>query len=166
MKNLLTAALLFILLSGSAQAQVRKCTGPDGRVTYSDFICTGSTVKETSVNTNANHIDYSAARQDVEQRKAASDLENPRQSPPPECTFKAFKNNDEKGQVLADKAQLECLRNIEAKKRGQPISKEDYQAWLDHHSLESGKRQALLGRLNSARPTTCTPNGMGALNCR
>lgn len=54
MKTIIIAALL--LAAVSAQAQVRKCTGPDGKVTYSDFICGKDTANETGVRTDANTI--------------------------------------------------------------------------------------------------------------
>ena len=155
----------FLVLT-NAQGQVRKCIGPDGKVTYSDFVCDARTANETSVRTNVNNIDRSAERQEIQQRKTATELENLLQTLPTVCKFKAFINNDEKGQVLANKAQLECIKNIQAKKQGQPISQDDYQAWKDHHSMESDKRQKTLSRLSSASPKTCTPNGLGGMVCR
>lgn len=68
MKNELLAAVLLAALIGPAQAQVRKCTGPDGKVTYSDFVCAGNTASESRVKENANVIDHSGMREQAEQR--------------------------------------------------------------------------------------------------
>ena len=53
MKKFLSVTLLFVALIGSAQAQVRKCTGPDGKVTYSDMGC--------SANSNRSAVNISGA---------------------------------------------------------------------------------------------------------
>lgn len=39
MKNRFLATLVLALAAGSSQAQLRKCTAPDGKVTYSDVLC-------------------------------------------------------------------------------------------------------------------------------
>lgn len=39
MKKSIASMLLLLALIGTAQAQLRKCTGPDGRITYSDVLC-------------------------------------------------------------------------------------------------------------------------------
>lgn len=38
-----TMLIAALLLSTTANAQVRKCTGPDGKITYSDFLCGDAT---------------------------------------------------------------------------------------------------------------------------
>lgn len=63
---LLTLALV---VCASASAQVRKCE-KDGKVVYSDVVCTDTTARESRVNTNANSIDHSGLRQQAANDKA------------------------------------------------------------------------------------------------
>ncbi len=61
---------LVLLVPLVASAQVRKCTQPDGKVVYSDSLCT-SQAKETAVDTSANSIDHSGLRQQAKKAQAA-----------------------------------------------------------------------------------------------
>lgn len=60
MQKLIVSALL-LALAGGAQA-AHKCTGPDGKVTYTDALCDKDTAKEATVQTGANTIDSSGYR--------------------------------------------------------------------------------------------------------
>jgi hypothetical protein len=161
---LLMAGLLVAVCSS---AQVRKCTGADGKVTYSDFVCGGTTSRESLVRTDVNNIDHSSSRQEVQQARATAELENLLQSPPSECKFKSYKNGDARGKVLADKAELECVRNIGAKKQGLPTATDDYEMWRGHHTLEASKRISRAPAPSApATPISCMPNGFGGLRCQ
>lgn len=149
--NFLTLVLTALLFLAPAHGQVRKCTMPDGKVTYSDVLCSNSTVREAAVNTKENSLDTSAIRQHSAKIKAEGEIADGMQNAPIECKFKSFNNNDDKGKVLADKAQLECVKNIQAKKSGQPTSTDDYAMWKDHFEQESQKRQAMLQRLTGGQ---------------
>ena len=65
MKKFFTVTLLFVALIGSAQGQVRKCTGPDGKVTYSDMGC--------SANSNKSAINLSGANITEEQARSSQE---------------------------------------------------------------------------------------------
>lgn len=69
---LIAASLLPLLLCAAAQAQPRKCTGPDGKVTYSDVACPDRTVAERSVETSGNTLDGSGLREQAQKDKAAA----------------------------------------------------------------------------------------------
>jgi hypothetical protein len=138
------------VLCFSAHAQVRKCTGPDGKVTYSDFVCGANTAKETSVKTNANTVDASGYRQDAQRSKTAHAVDEAVQRDASKCKFSSFKNGDSKGQELAAAAKQECLDNIVAKVSGQPTSLDAYNFWKDHSTKTSAERQAALNRISAA----------------
>lgn len=70
--SLLITTSLIALLCAPAQAQPRKCTAPDGKVTYSDVACPDSTRSERSVDTRANVMDSSELREKVQRDKAAA----------------------------------------------------------------------------------------------
>lgn len=160
MKNIILVIVAAFLTYGAVHAQVRKCIGSDGKVTYSDFVCAANTASETSVRTNQNTVDHSAQRKDVRQALDATEAEKILSGPAPvECKFKSFKNGDAKGKVLADKAQFECVRNILNAKQGMPPVKIDYQNWNEHHTLEANKRKSTSTVVN------CMPNGFGGLRC-
>lgn len=80
MKKLLLSpisALIFFALTlpFSASAQVHRCTGPDGKVTYSDSRC-DNTSQGKQVNTTANTFDASGLR-----RQTTEDARQAHQSP-------------------------------------------------------------------------------------
>lgn len=175
----MTAVLILLTLS-SAQAQLRKCTAPDGRVTYSDIVCNSASTTGGIKNADGNTLDASGSRQLVEgarsekQSKAAKDIaSNSLQN----CKFSYHAINDEKGKQLAQSAKEECLRNNEAKLNGGATSLEHYGFWKDHYNQKSNERQALAARLDansravqqnssSRKGFTCRPNMLGdALNC-
>lgn len=45
----ITVTLLLLVLAGASQAQLRKCVSPDGRVTYSDVLCSTSSKSIQSI---------------------------------------------------------------------------------------------------------------------
>ena len=67
----IASALLPLLLSTHAHAQPRKCTAADGKVTYSDVACPGSTASERTVETRGNTLDGSGLREQVQKDKEA-----------------------------------------------------------------------------------------------
>lgn len=180
MKIVLTIAVLVICIA--AQAQMRKCTGADGKITYSDVLCTNASV-ETGVSNRVSNMEMPGLRQGadmIRQDKARASTDQMMANPPMECKFKSFAYNDEKGKLLADKAQLECVKNIQAAKEGRPALRDDYSLWKDHYDQTSSSRQAAANRavssINAAnkpmpvvgisRDITCKPNVLGtALNC-
>lgn len=144
---------------GSLHAQVRKCTGLDGKVTYSDFVCSGNTTKETSVKTDANTIDASGFRQDGQGHKTSEAADQAMRQGAAKCRFSYYAIGDTKGKDLAAAAKQECLSNIEMKASGQPISLEAYNFWKDHHQIKSTQRSANTKSMN------CVPNGFGGMRC-
>lgn len=190
MKKAIFATLLIISITGYAQAQLRKCTGPDGRVTYSDVLCSTNSSSGSIKSPDGNSLDHSGFREQSQKSQTARDamdsgdrMSVARQSTPQECKFSYFSVGDEKGKTLATNAKDECLRNIEAKRAGRAVSLEDYNFWKDHYSQKSANRQAATSRANSdanARETqqaigriedgnrkfTCKPNLLGsAFDC-
>lgn len=87
MKKLLLSpisALIFFALTlpFSASAQVHRCTGPDGKVTYSDSRC-DNTSQGKQVNTTANTFDASGLRRQTTEdaRQANEDVRQAHQNP-------------------------------------------------------------------------------------
>lgn len=64
-------ASLIALLWAPAQAQPRRCTAPDGKVTYSDVACPDRTASERPVETSGNTLDGSALREQAQKDRAA-----------------------------------------------------------------------------------------------
>ena len=160
MKKQLFATLLFVTLISPVQGQVRKCTGLDGKITYSDFACVSSASTETRIKNNVNSIDASGYRHEVQRGKTARAVDEAMQQGASKCEFESYKNGDPKGQELAAAAEQECLNNLAAKVRGQTTSLEAYWFWKDHHQIKSTQRSA--SRVNSMN---CMPNGFGGLRC-
>lgn len=153
MKHLLLAVFVLIFCT-PALAQMKKCTGSDGKITFSDVACKGGSSSETIRYPEGNSLDTSGLRQQAKQL-ADSDLER---SPPVECKFDYFGPGAEKGKVLAANAKQECLRNIQAKKEGRETSLEHYNFWKDHREMSQN-------RLKSRRTMNCMPNGYGGQTC-
>lgn len=177
-------ALIFVACTASVQAQVRKCVGPNGKVTYSDSLCAGGTASETSVRTDANTLDSSGYRQQAEQMRSNAAVDQAMSQEASSCKFEYMALGDSKGKALASAAKQECLANIRAKATGQPISKDAYNTWKDHHTLKSAQRQSAVDRANAndnanatrqaierntatnQRPLTCRSNHLKTeLNC-
>lgn len=151
-----------LLLGSSAQAQVRKCTGPDGKVTYSDFLCGGRTASESSVKTDANTIDSSGLREESQKNKSAQAVEQAIQQGASKCKFSYYAVGDSKGKELAAAAKQECLNNITAKATGQPTSLEAYNFWKDHSTQKSSDRQNAINRASAATNAQATANSTSA----
>ena len=156
-----TTLLLAIGLSGLAHAQVRKCTGPDGKVTYSDFVC-ANTARETSVNTNNNTLDASGMREDAQKMRTADAIATAQQQGAGQCRFSYFQLGDAKGKALAAAATEECLGNLSAKVTGQPISLDAYAMWKDHSSQKSSDRQNVANRASAAANAQAIANSNSA----
>lgn len=181
MSSLRTAAALAVLLAASAaSAQVVKCRGADGRVTYSDGPCAAGAPGQ-AVNVQGNVLDGAADRAAAaELRRAEAQTTAERQmqalmqNPPQQCRFKHFQIGDRQGKVLADNAKRECIQNLQAEKNGQPTSDRHYRMWRDHYDSERADRnhaitQSQIQQMqneNSFRTYRCTPNGIGGATCR
>ena len=151
MKKIIAIAMLLAAgCCGLAQAQVRKCTGPDGRVTYSDFVCGANTVRETGVNTNNNTLDASGMREDAQRSRSQDAVAQAQQQGAGRCRFSYFELGDSKGKALAADAKAECLSNLSAKALGQPTSLEAYDMWKDHSTQKSSERQNAGNRASAA----------------
>lgn len=180
-----------LLLCTNAQAQLRKCTAPDGKVTYSDTVCSSYAVTGSIKNAGGNSMDASGSRQQVQKNLAETEASATRaaavarQGPPQECKFSYFSVGDEKGKRLADNAKAECLRNNEARLNGESTSLEHYTFWNDHRTAKSINRQGAITRANSDvnawatrnainnaatdienRSYTCTPGLGKSFDCR
>ena len=169
MKKAISVTLLLILATSCAQAQLRKCTAPDGRVTYSDVLCASSSSTGSIKNPNGNSLDSSGQRGLVSAQQERKDESDRREqklasaSPPQECKFSYFSIGDEKGKTLAANAKAECLQNNAAKLNGQPISLEHYNFWRDHSSQKSASRQAAASRSNDASNAANTQNSINGV---
>ena len=158
-------AILMLLAAGCAglaQAQVRKCTGPDGKVTYSDFVCGASTVRETGVNTNNNTLDASGMREDSQRMRTSEAVTNAQQRGAGECKFSYFEFGDSKGKALAAAAKEECFSNLAAKATGQPTSLDAYAMWKDHSTQKSSDRQNAVNRSSAAANAQTIANSSSA----
>lgn len=67
---LLVATSLLCLVCAAAQAQTFKCTGADGRVTYSNVACPDSTQTVRPVDTTGNTLDGSSLREKAQKDRA------------------------------------------------------------------------------------------------
>ena len=139
-----------MLLCFNAHAQVRKCTGPDGKVTYSDVLCASPTARESAVDTSANTIDHSGLRKEAQRMRETEELADLTANTPRECRFKYYVYGDPKGKVLSQKAKAECLQNILAAKQGKPASKEAYAMWKDHFDQTATSRRAIGQQIGDA----------------
>ena len=172
--SVLLVALLFF---GQAHAQLRKCTGPDGKVTYSDVVCAGGSAT-TNIKTPAvNTLDMSGMRKQSEAQRAQESQVTRSPAPLQDCKFEYYSVGDEKGKQLAANAKAECLQNNEARANGGPTSLEHYNFWKDHRAIKTGQRQAAIAEGNAnaraaqrsidkikidppAKQLTCRPNLM------
>lgn len=136
----------------ASHAQLRKCTGPDGKVTYSDVVCAGGAAASSIKNPGGNSIDTSALRDDtsrLESQPAKATGESSA-SPPQDCKFEYYVLGDNKGKRLAANAKEECLRNNQAKLNGGPTSLEHYNFWRDYRGIKTSERQAAIANGNAA----------------
>lgn len=123
-------ALCIAISSASTFAQVRKCIGPDGKVTYSDYVCKSTAMKESSVKLNENTIDGAVMRDEVSKGKDQEAVASAAQSGL--CKFTYYTLGDETGASLAAEAKKECLDNIVKKRNGKQTSDDAYNRWKDH----------------------------------
>lgn len=70
--KLVSAIAVSLLLCANAEAQLRKCIAPDGKVTYSDVVCAGNTASERKVNPRGNTLDSSGFREQVQREQDAA----------------------------------------------------------------------------------------------
>lgn len=147
MKTLLIIAI--VAFCAPSAAQVRKCIGAEGKVTYSDVICSSGAASTVVRNLDVNNIDNSGFRREVEAVNAALENEKLRQNPPLECQFR-FHPRNEKGKVLAYMAQEECIKNLLTQRNGAPASTLNYSMWKDHYDQTDSRRQAAANRAVSS----------------
>lgn len=171
MKHALFAALVCVFFITPATAQVRKCTGADGRVTYSDFVCASTTAKETGVVTNSNTLDGSGMRKQAKSDRNTAAGDQAVMEKGEQCKFTRYGLGKGVGAMLADAATKECLDNLRAKAIGQPVFFEAFNRWKeakiasDAQSAADGTRAALNNLQNKSYQ--CTPNPFGtSMNCR
>lgn len=69
----------FFSFIGTAQAQLRKCVGPDEKITYSDVMCAGDSTS-APVKSRDNTLDYSGFRDQVRRTRDADLPPNPVQN--------------------------------------------------------------------------------------
>lgn len=148
--KVILAFIATLLLCLNAQAQVRKCTGPDGKVTYSDVLCASPAARESAVNTSANTIDHSGLRKEAQRMRETEELADLTTNTPRECRFRYYTYGDPKGKVLSQKAKAECIQNILAAKQGRPASKEAYAMWKDHFDQTATSRRAIGQQIGDA----------------
>lgn len=158
------AILALTLATSGASAQVRKCVGANGKVTYSDFICETNTSKEQEVKTNANTIDGSVYKKEAQKARTDAIAEKATEDAraTTACKFSSYALGDKKGKELADAAREECISNAAAKANGGQGKTDAYQTWKDHRQLKISERSALV---NSTKTLNCTPNGFGGMRC-
>ena len=143
MKTTIAALLLLATLAGAtAHAQVRKCILPDGKVTYSDVLCTHDVAKEADVNLTANSADKSPVR--AEARKFAMErlITQTREREPNKCKFSIEPSIKGDGKQLAEDATHECFYNMLAVQTGGPQQNEAFERWFENQQLAEGKRNA------------------------
>lgn len=99
---------------------------------------------------------YSAVHAQIRQPEGVRSPDSDRASA--ECSFASYAYGDEKGAILAKRAKDECLRNIDARRSGQPASRADYEMWYDH-------RQLMMNQRNAAKPTNCIRTGPNTVQC-
>ncbi len=66
MRRTISLALVLVACVSVSHAQVRKCVGADGKISYSDVICPGG-ASEKGVRTDANTIDSTGLRKQAQQ---------------------------------------------------------------------------------------------------
>lgn len=191
MKKFIFAALALGVCFAS-NAQLRKCVGPDGKVTYSDVLCANNSATR-DLKLHDNTVDTSGLREEGRRIQQNEQYTSLMQNPPQECRFKSYKNNDQKGKALAEQAQAECVKGLMSG-GGSAAATPAYDKWKDHYEQTTSSRQAAINRAGAAdnaaaiarsnataiqnavnaanrnaenRTTTCKPNLMGtALECR
>lgn len=164
MKITVAALLLLATLAGNAQAQaVRKCILADGKVTYSDVLCSNDAAKKADVNLIANTVDKSPER--AEARKFAMDrlVTQARQREPNRCMFSVEPSIKGDGQQLAEAATQECFTNIVAAQTGNAPLSEALERWFENQQLAEGKRSASVA---DQAPQTATDPREKSPNCK
>ncbi len=132
------SVLVFYIAFGfttTVYAELRKCVGSDGKVTYSDVLCVSGTKSESGVRINENSIDASGDRALVKQHKGKEAVESAMRDGTGKCKFSYYSLGDDTGKQLAANAKKECLENIAATATGQATSDQAYQRYKDHKAV-------------------------------
>ncbi len=139
-------SLILLSMATGTNAQVRKCTGADGKVTYSDSLCASQATKEAAVNTTSNTVDARGLRQEAKAMRTDAAVQDALRRDSGQCKFSSYVYGDSKGKTLADAAKAECLDNIAAKASSRPTSTAAYEMWKDHSTQKSADRNASAAR--------------------
>ena len=161
----LIVTLIISLAMTCANAQVRKCVGPSGKITYSDSLCESGNSTTVVRNLEANNLDNSGSRQQVEAAAVERNREEIIRNPPIECRFKSH-SRDEKGRALANRAQEECIQNLLAKQKGGSKNNGNYELWKDNYDQISARREAAANRAVSSMNAQEIARSNSALNNR
>lgn len=137
--NFLAAPILVFFVVAS-HAQLRKCVGADGKITYSDVVCASATT-DTPIRVRDNTLDSSGFRQEMDTSRAASERNELMRATPKECKFQYYEYGDARGKILAENANNECIDNKLASKSGVPSSLVAYQLWRDNYDQVSSRKQ-------------------------
>lgn len=142
MRKTITTLLLLATLAGTAHAQVRKCILPDGKVTYSDVLCSKDVAMQADVNLVANSADKSPARAEARRFAVERLITLARNREPNRCKFSIEPSIRGDGRQLAEDATHECFANIVAEQTGHPIRNDAFERWFENQQLAEGKRSA------------------------
>lgn len=142
MKDPTVALLLLATLACTAHAQVRKCILLNGKVTYSDVLCSKDVAKQADVNLAANTLDKSHGRAEARTFAMERLITLAKQRDPNRCQFSVERSIQGHGRQLTEAATHECFANIVAEQTGHPIRNEAFEHWFETQQLMEGKRSA------------------------
>lgn len=156
-RQLIFVCLLFCAAT-MVNAQLRKCVGSDGKITYSDVLCATGTKSESGVHISENTLDASGDRAAATNYKEKAAVENAVLQDGGQCKFSYYTLSDENGKRLAEAAKRECLENIAARALGKPTSNEAYRRYTDNKIVN--KRTVCSGSaVTTGTVTTRTTGG-------
>jgi hypothetical protein len=139
--------IVVILLTGSADAQMRKCVGADGKVTYSDVLCANTADRDTLI-LRAPTTEERSQRQ-VEATNASSTRATAQtatiraqimSTEYPECQFEYYASGGARAQAVVENARRECKENKVAEAIGGQQRNAAYLRWRDYIQLETARR--------------------------
>jgi hypothetical protein len=125
--NALCTALLVTVLYAPASAQPRKCTAPDGKVTYSDVACPDRTAFERAVEVGGNTLDGSTLREQAQKDKAVAAQAQAAERERFATESTAVKQEMQKAQSDAT-AYANCIRDVESQSITEDIRAELFAA--------------------------------------
>jgi hypothetical protein len=141
------ALILFVITAlffVAASAQMRKCVGADGKVTYSDVVCASTADKDTLM------LRAPTPEERGQQRQTDAAKANSAQTAAiraqimnteyPECKFEYYASGGARAKAIVDNAKRECKENKVAETLGGPQSNAAYLRWRDYIQLETARR--------------------------